>query len=257
MILGILKTVFIYFIQFYCLSMLLLYIFQRNLLYYPIPYVPNDFKSENFLIEGESINVIKINENKKNAIVYFGGNTEAVVLNGSTFKEIFPEHTVYLVNYRGYGASLGEPSEKALYTDALYIYDVIKKRHSKISAIGRSLGSGIATYLAAQRQIHRMILTTPYDSIQLMAQERFYFYPISILLKDKYDSIGNIKNITSKTLILLAQYDEIIPLKHSLNLIKEFPKDQIIVKTILNVDHNYIVDDKGYQTSISSFMLEK
>ena len=237
--------------------MLILYLFQRNVLYYPTPYIPHEYKNENFLIDEGSINVIEINENKKDAIIYFGGNVEAVVLNGATFKELFPKHSVYLVNYRGYGASVGEPSEKAFNRDALYIYDEIKKRHENISVMGRSLGSGIATYLASQRQIHKMILTTPYDSIQHIAQDRFYIYPISLLLKDKYDSISNIKNISSKTLVLLAKNDEIIPLKYSLNLIKEFPKEQVVVKTIQNIDHNFIIDAKEYQSAMSLFMSEE
>lgn len=257
MTLGILKTALIYFIQFYCISLLILYIFQRNVLYYPTPYVPHDYKSENFTIEGEDINVIKINEKKENAIIYFGGNVEAVVLNAATFKEIFPKHAIYLVNYRGYGESTGDPSEKAFYSDALYIYDALKKRHSNISVIGRSLGSAMATHLAAHRPIHKMILTTPYDSILQIAQDRFYIYPISVLLKDKYDSKSNVKNISSKTLILLAQHDKIIPLKYPLSLIKEFPKEQVIIETILNVDHNFIVDSKQYQKSMSDFMSEQ
>ena len=222
-----------------------------------MPYVPHEFSNESFSIEGETLNAIKINENKQNAIIYFGGNTEAIVLNASTFKKLFPQHTVYLVNYRGYGLSTGSPNEKAFYTDALHIYDVLKNRHKNISVIGRSLGSGVATYLASKRAVYKMILTTPYDSIQHIAKDRFYIYPISLLLKDKYESVNNIKNISSKTLILLAKNDEIIPLKYSLNLIKEFPKEQVIVKTILDVDHNFIVDKKEYQETISSFMLDE
>ena len=256
MILGILKAMVIYFIQFYCVSLLALYLFQSNFIYYPIPEIPNDYKSENFFIEGETINVIKLNENKKNAIIYFGGNTEAVVYNAKSFKENFSEHTVYIVNYRGYGPSSGDPSEKSFYSDALYLYDVLKKRHEKLSVMGRSLGSGIATYLASKREIYKMILVTPYDSIEHMAQDRFYLYPISLLIKDKYDSISNIKHISSKTLVLLAQLDKVIPLKYSLNLINEFPKDQIVVKTILDIDHIYISDHLEYQSILSAFMLE-
>ncbi len=239
------------------ISLLVLYLFQSNFLYYPIPEIPNDYKSENFMIEGETINVIKLNENKKNAIIYFGGNTEAVVYNAKSFKEVFSEHTVYIVNYRGYGPSSGTPSEKAFYHDALYLYDVFKKRHLKLAVIGRSLGSGIATFLASKREIHKMILVTPYDSIEHMAQDRFYLYPISFLIREKYDSISNVKHIKSKTLVLLAELDKVIPLKYSLNLIKEFPKDKIVVKTILDIDHIYISDHFEYQSIISEFMLEK
>ena len=242
---------------FYVLSTIILYIFQRNLIYFPTAFIPHDFNSETFIIEDEKINVITLNDNKQKAILYFGGNAEAVIYNAAAFIQTFPEHTVYLVNYRGYGGSSGSPSEQALYADARFIYDELIQRHSSISVIGRSLGSGIATHLASSRQIEKLILITPFDSIKNVAQGRFPIYPMSVLLKDKYDSISHIKNIKAKTLMVLAQYDEIIPLKNSETLINAFPKEQVLVKTILDSGHNDLSQDQKYYIEHSNFMLKE
>jgi len=254
--LGLLKDVLSFVLIFYFLSSIILYIFQRNLIYFPTSDIAHGFKSEVFTNEGEKINVITLNENKQKAILYFGGNAEAVIYNANSFLQIFPEHTVYLVNYRGYGGSSGSPSEKGLYEDATYIYDALIKRHSGISVIGRSLGSGIATYLASTRDIDKLVLVTPFDSIQKVAQKRFPIYPMSILLKDKYDSRSNVKNIKARTLVLIAQNDEIIPLLNSQNLIKAFAKEDVTVKTISNSGHNDLSEHKQYYGTLIDFMSE-
>ena len=251
---GILKSILFLILFFYVLSAIILYIFQRTFIYFPSAFVAHDFKNEVFINEGESINVIVLNENKKKALVYFGGNGEAVVYSALSLQVLFLDHSVYLVNYRGYGGSTGTPKEKALFSDALYIYDELIKKHSSISIMGRSLGSGIASYLASKRSIDKLILITPYDSIQTLAQKRFPIYPMALLLKDKYDSIKRINKIKAKVLIIMAQNDNVIPFKHSQNLIKNFPKEQITVKIILNKEHNDLSNDKEYNAVIKAFI---
>jgi hypothetical protein len=76
-----------------------------------------------------------------------------------------------------------------LFSDALAIYDRIKKDHQQIIAIGRSLGTGVAVYLAAQREIEKLVLVTPFDSLRSVAQEIYPIYPISLILKESYRSI--------------------------------------------------------------------
>ena len=126
----------------------LLYFGQRSFLYFPSPVVNHDFETLVFNNSGESINVIVGNKEKQKAILYFGGNAESVVYNMPIFTNIFQDHTIYLVNYRGYGGSSGSPKEKDIFADASIIFEAIKKKHSEVSVIGRSLGSGIATFLA-------------------------------------------------------------------------------------------------------------
>ena len=231
-----------------------LFINQRDLLYAPTDKVKHIFNEVIFHNDKESINVIVVNDKKEKAILYFGGNGETVARSAFAFDRFFPDHTVYLVNYRGYGGSSGEPTEKGIYSDALTIFDQIRVKHSDISVLGRSLGSGVATYLASKRAFEKLVLITPYDSAQSMVQERFPMYPMSILLKDKYNSVSRVKDIEEKTLILIAGDDNVIPMKHSKKLIEVFPASNVEVQIIKGVGHDTILRDDRYYHVLQKFL---
>ena len=99
-----------------------------------------------------------------------------------------------------------------------------------------------------------MILVSPYDSIKSIAQNRFPIYPIFLLLKDKYDSISRVIDIKAKTMILIAENDQVIPKKHSIRLINKFPSKQITKKIILDSGHNDISLKKEYYKHLKDFL---
>lgn len=241
-------------ISIYVLFGIILFVFQRNFIYYPTTKTSHTFQTQHITIDGETIDVIVLNKEKNNAIIYFGGNGESVVSNAPDFINTFPDHTVYLVNYRGYSGSTGTPAEQSLYSDAQQVYDTVVNNHQQISVIGRSLGTGIATFLASIRTIHKMILITPYDSLEHIAQDQYPIYPISILLKDKYNSARRIKDIKSDTLIILAEHDTVIPLKYSNQLIKAFPPSQVTVEIIKNTGHNNLSVKERYFLLLKQFI---
>ncbi len=232
----------------------LLFIGQRSLLYFPTEIIDHNFEEVGFSNEDEFINVIVLNKGKEKAILYFGGNAESVALSATDLVDLFASHTVYLMNYRGYGGSSGAPEERGIYSDALRFFDEIKPKHTEISVVGRSLGSGIATYLAVKRQLNKLVLITPFDSIQSVAQERFPFYPMSILLRDKYDSFSRAYHIRANTLVIMARNDDIIKNKHTNRLVKAFLPSQITVEIIDNVGHNNISEDARYYKLIQQFL---
>lgn len=233
---------------------LILYFGQRSLLYYPTPRISHQFEERIFYNEGESINVIVVNQNRAKAILYFGGNGESVAFNAPDFEQLFPSHTVYLMNYRGYGGSSGTPEESGLYSDALYIFDQIKEKHAAVSVIGRSLGSGIATLVASTRALDKLILITPFDSIENVAQGLYRVYPASLLVKDKYDSLSRVKDITVPTLILIAENDRVIGRRYSMNLVSAFDQEQARVEIIKDTDHNTISAGENYGLLLKEFM---
>ena len=243
----------IYFLLIYLLACAVMYLLQRKLIYYPTGKIPHSLPQLKLVNQNETIEVIVLNEGKNEALLYFGGNAEAVIYNAEDFLTAFPLHTVYLLNYRGYGESTGYPTEKGIFSDALLLFDKVQEKHQKISVIGRSLGSGVAVYLASKRPLNKLALITPYDSIKSLGQSKFIIFPVFLLLKDKYDSLRRVKHIQAQTIALVAENDEVIPKKHSLRLINEFPPEQITAITINNSGHNDISYKEEYYQHLSNF----
>jgi pimeloyl-ACP methyl ester carboxylesterase len=232
------------------------YASQRNAIYYPTLEVQEadaaDIRLES---DGETLKIWRLaHAGGTNAIIYFGGNAEDVSGNIPDFRNFFPGHNVYLVNYRGYGGSTGSPSEAGLYKDALAIFDEIRTRYTSISVIGRSLGSGVATYLAAVRDIDKLVLITPFDSIENVAKKALPVLPVSLLLKDKFDSVGRVADIAAPVLVVTAEYDEVIPSRHSVALAEAFPKSQVTVEVISDAGHNTIEMSPRYAHVLSMFL---
>ena len=253
-IMFIIKSIFI----IYVLVGILLYVFQRNLLYFPTTKINHTLKCMTLEHDDIRLNTIVLNEGKEDAIVYFGGNAESVFYNAEKFKKTFSTFTIYLVDYRGYGLSSGQPTEENLFKDALFVYDNIKKKHKKINIIGRSLGSGVASYLTSKREINKLALITPFDSLEYVAQQMYPFYPLGLILKDKYCSVKYLELKMSKNiLILMAENDSLIHISHGYALAKSLPKKEVQVEVIANAGHNSISDFSRYYTILHQFMNTK
>jgi Hydrolases of the alpha/beta superfamily len=251
--LAILKSILFIAIGVYVIGAALLYFFQRNLLYFPSPEYQHDLATLEVINDDQTLKIAVMNPGQARAIIYFGGNAEPVVFNEVPFAEHFPSHTVYLVSYRGYGGSSGEPTELGLFSDALAIYDFVQSEHESVSAVGRSLGSGVAIYLASERAIDALGLVTPYDSIVSVARKRFPFYPVSLLLLDKYDSAMRVPKVSAKVLIVMAELDKIIPNWHSVKLQDAFPTEQVRVLKIAGADHNNVSANADYFPALKAF----
>ena len=232
---------------------LYLFVQQRSFIYFPTPLTTSHYTQKIFENEGYQIKVSVLNEGKGNAIIYFGGNAENVDNNAERFLQLFPEYTIYLIKYRGYGGSGGKPTEKGLYSDALHIYDEISDGYKEISIIGRSLGTAVATYVAANRELFKLVLITPFDSIQRLAQSQYPIYPISLLLKDKYDSYSRVDKITAQTLVVAAEKDNIIGMPHTQRLVDGF-SIKVLFEVIEGANHNNISDSLQYNQILSDFL---
>ena len=231
-----------------------LYVNQRKLLYFPTSDKDTAYAHMTMRNDGEFIRVIVLNKGNDNAILYFGGNAESMVRSADEIAKEFSKHTVYLLEYRGYGRSTGEATETALYQDALKLYDIIKPMHKHIFVSGRSLGTGIATYVAAHREVSKLVLITPFDSIVNIAQQRYPIYPAFLMLKDKYDSLSRVRDIKAKTLILIAKNDQIVPLRNTQRLVDAFDKKNLKIVMVNNRDHTDISVDDVYYPAIRNFL---
>ena len=237
----------------YVVGAVALYAYQRKLLYFPSPEYAHEFDSLELHNEQEVLKVAVLNPGQSRAIIYFGGNAESVIFKAEPFLENFPDHTIYLVNYRGYGGSTGTPTELGLYSDSLALYDRVSTSYESISLMGRSLGSGVATFLASQREVAHLALITPYDSIKNVAQARIPIYPAGLLIKDRYESAEKAKRVTARVLIVMAELDSVIPNSHSIKLSEAFQEEQVSIINIKGADHNNISLDLEYYSSLKRF----
>lgn len=234
---------------------LLLFLTQNAMIYMPVAESSSERLAYEYLpSDGESIKVWVVQPGNDRGVIYFGGNAEDVSYNGDYFQRMLPDQTVYLVNYRGYGGSSGKPSQQNLLADALRIYDQLSERHMSIAVVGRSLGSGVATYLASKREVRRLLLVSPFDSILAVAQSHYPVYPVSLLLHDTYKSIEWAPLVKSKTLILVAEKDQVIPVRHSLKLADAFSADLVSTAVVAGADHNSLGSFPKYWMEIGGFL---
>jgi pimeloyl-ACP methyl ester carboxylesterase len=184
------------------------------------------------------------------AVLYFGGNAEDTNRSLPDLEAAFPNHALYLMHYRGYGASTGRPSEKNLTADALALYDQARAEHPQITAIGRSLGSGVAIQLAAARPVSRLILITPYNSLVELAAGQYSIFPIRWLMHDTFESFHYAPKVTAPTLLLEAENDEVVPKKSTEALFASFAQGLAVLKVITGTGHNTIQANPEYVASL-------
>lgn len=238
----------------YVLATAWLYRSQRRLLYFPQPLTATP-QAESFGIESQDVRRQGwiINPGRTRALLYFGGNRESVEQAEEFFRRTLPQTSVYLIPYRGFSGNPGSPSEQALFSDALGDYDYIAARHAQVDVMGRSLGSGVATYVAVNRPVARLVLTTPYDSIQSLAQEKYPLFPMRLILADKFESWRRVPDLAAKTMILVADDDKVVPRASTDRLISHFRAPPRVVE-IEKADHSSIVGKPEYASAIGEFL---
>jgi len=239
----------------YILIVALVYFRQRSMLFYPVP-VRNGIIEETITFKNRDLSLHGwiLNQGQAKAMIYFGGNAEDITHNIDLFKELFNNYAVYLINYRGYGNNQGKPTEQGLFSDAIAIYDQIHEQHPSISLMGRSLGSGVAVYLASKRDIEQLFLLTPYDSVAKLAQTHYPFLPAQYLAKDRFDSITYAKNINIPVLIIAAELDRIVPVNHAEKLRDHFTRARVSYHMIAGARHNDVTSFPRYREVIETFI---
>lgn len=229
-----------------------LYFFQRSLLYFPQPAaVRTPVMAVGQGSDGVEV-VASVREHAgPDAVIYFGGNAEDVSQSLAPLAEAYPAHAIYLLHYRGYGGSGGSPSEAALTHDALTLFDQVQTAHPRVIVIGRSLGSGVATWLASQRPVAQLVLVTPYDSLQEIAAARFAVFPVRWLLKDRFESGRHVAQVRAPALLMAAEHDEVIPRASTEQLFARFAKGQAELHVLPRTSHNTISGHPVYWQLLS------
>ena len=189
-------------------------------------------------------------------IIYYGGNAEDISINLS-YIDAKQNHSLLLMNYRGFGGSTGYPSQKGLFSDALTIYDhvvnIFKIDPDKIFLLGRSIGASIAAFVASQRRCGGLILITPFDSIANLVPRFLNFSPLKNYLDGYFNTQQYLEKVDKKILVIAALEDEVLPRSCLENLLKKFPKKISLVE-IKQANHQNIADFEEYAQAIEEYI---
>lgn len=183
----------------------------------------------------------------KGVIIYFHGNTGSVRRWGK-YAQRFVRlgYDVLLPDPRGYGKSRGSLTEEALHADAALWYDELLKtwQEKDIVILGRSLGSGLATPLAAQRSPRMLILETPFANLYDVAVNYLPFLPYKLLLRYPFRNDKAIKRVGCPVYILHGKFDAVVPYSSALRLYSLTPS---------NVHREMITFPKGHHSDLPRF----
>ena len=209
--------------------------------------------------DGAKLNAIRFTcENPKGVILYFHGNAGNLSRWGEIAMEFTVDHEydVVVMDYRTYGKSRGDLSEKALHEDGQLFYDYVRQiyREEDIVLYGRSLGTGIVTRLAANNNPHKVILETPYFSLLDIGQRRFPYLPVKWLLKYEFKSFEYVTHISCPVAIFHGTEDEVIPLESGRKLFESIPVSSKEFYLIEGARHNNLAGFEKYRTGVQQFL---
>ena len=254
-------TVFVYLV-----CGIALYFLQEKFLFHPKK-LPADyifsfqqpFKEINLPVSSErNISIVQFtvpDSLRKGVVLYFHGNRRNIERYASYAVNFTRnKYEVWMIDYPGFGKTTGKRTEETMYADAAMIYKMARSKFSKdhIIIYGKSLGTGVATQLASVSDCKRVLLETPYYSIDALLKHYAFIYPVSWLSKYHFPSNQYIKKIESPVTLFHGTKDEVIPYKQAVRLAKENPG--VVLVTIEGGRHNNLNDSPVFQQQLNSIL---
>ena len=200
----------------------------------------------------DTVNMVKFfpeDSVRKGVVVYFHGNRDNIE-HYAKFAGNFTKHgyEVWMEDYPGFGKSTGERTEKKMYQQALQIQKMAAARYGRDSIIiyGKSFGTGIAAYVAAESDNQRLILETPYYSIPSLFSCYAPIYPTGKMSTYKIPLYKFLPDVHYPITVLHGTDDGVIPYRNAARL-----------KTVLKSTDEFITIEKGTHHNLNDFELVK
>ena len=242
-----------------------MYFKQRSLLYHPNE---NNYSGDKIIVDIEKVK-IKTSDNinllgwyhEKNlkefkTLIFFHGNAGSLenrIHKLNHFRDM--NINFLIIAWRGFSGNSGKPSENGLYKDGKSAIDwLIEKGVSEKNLIlyGESLGTGVATHLAQNRNFSGLILETPFTSMIDAAKNFYPYIPVKLLLKDKFENYKKIKNINSPILVMHGEADQIVPFSMGKKIYEMANEPKYSYFT--NYDNHMMEYDENLVLALKSFI---
>ncbi len=155
-------------------------------------------------------------------ILYLHGNRGGLLNRTDDFKDMVEAgYGVLALEYRGYSGNDGSPSEQGLYKDGRAAMEFLTLQGvppADVVVMGHSLGTGVAVQLAVEFPVRSLVLLAPYTWLGEIGAARYWYAPVSLLLKDRFDSIHKVAKLSVPLFIFHGKQDQIIPFDHAKRL---------------------------------------
>ena len=242
----------------YCSAGIALYYLQEKLMFHPTPLLPDyqfkfdiPFKEINIPLNAkDNLSLVQFFPNEsiaKGVVLYFHGNRDNIN-RYSKYASNFTKngYEVWMIDYPGYGKTTGKFTEENVYMQAKEMYKLANSRFGKDSIIvyGKSLGSGIAAYLASKKICKRLILETPYYSIPDLFSHYAPVFPVNAMTHFKFPTGEYLKEVNIPVTIFHGNDDGVIPYSCAAKL-----------KKVLKQGDEFITIDKGAHNDLNNFVL--
>ena len=248
----------------WCGIVVLAYVAQRSLMYFPEKVRTRPAAAG--LPEAEELFLQTADREKeiawhvpprgeKPVVLYFHGNGGALALRASRFRALIADGTGLLaLSYRGYGGSSGSPSETGLVRDAEAVYAFAAARYetARLALWGESLGTGVAVALGATHPVAAIILDAPFTSAVAVGAAHYPFLPVRWLMKDPFYSDRRILDVRAPVLVLHGARDDVVPIAFGEKLFALIPGPKQFIR-FPDAGHNDL-DHYGAMQAVHEFL---
>jgi hypothetical protein len=259
-------TIVVFILCFYLVVCTVLYVYQERFIFFPEVLPPHwtysfpvPFEEVTWQVDGATIHALHFKaEQPKGVMLYLHGNAGSLRSWGNVAEEFVAHgYDVLMPDYRGYGKSTGTiTGEQVLHHDAARAYTYLQQHYGEqqIVVYGRSIGTGLAVYLARSHHPRMLILETPYYNLQELATAQLPFIP-SFLLKYPLRTDAWIADVTCPIYLFHGTHDEVIPYSASLRLVPLI-RTQHQVFTVEGGGHNTLSAFPQYHEHLTTILQE-
>lgn len=166
--------------------------------------------------------------------------------------------SVLIIDYSGFGQSGGAPSERQTYEDALLAWQHLTDSRGlapeRIVIFGRSLGGGVATWLATQVTPAGLILESSFTSLPALASKYYPMFPVRWLARIRYDNAARLPTVGSPVLVAHSRDDELVPIAHGRALFALARDPKYFLE--MSGDHNvgFLLSGPAYRQGLLAFI---
>ncbi len=242
---------------------------QERILFHPKK-LPDDFKYE-LRVPFEEINIcsstqppvnavlVPTQNSRKGVVLYIHGNADNLqrwIQYHSPFTDGGYDFLAY--DYRTFGKTKGLRNESSFYEDAINVYDYLQERYPNdtITIVGRSLGTGIASWLATQKPCKQLILETPYSALKDVVKNWIPFLDGSIELKYNFSTVEHLPKIKVPITVFHGTKDRIIPYYNAQKLLNHLKSEDKFI-TVEGAGHRNYIESELYHSTIREILSKK